>query len=67
MKMLEKIANAQEFESCEDAITEMCLTYKDMGELFADLLSYHGGAHYHDDEAVEFLARMMREYLDDII
>lgn len=67
MTMLEKVANAQGFETCEDAITETCLTYEDMGELFTDLLSYHGGANYHDEEAVEFLAMMMREYLDDII
>ena len=67
MKMLEKVANAQGFKSCEDAIIETCLTYEDMGELFVDLLRYHGGANYHDEEAVQFLAKMMREYLDDII
>lgn len=67
MKMLEKVANAQGFDSCEEAIIETCLTYEDLGELFTDLLSYHGGANHHDEEAVEFLARMMREYIDDNI
>lgn len=67
MTMLEKVANAEGFESCEDAIIETCLTYEDLGELFTDLLRYHGGANGHDDEAVEFLVRMLREYLDDII
>lgn len=67
MKLLEKVAQAQEHESCEEAIIETCLTYDDLGELFTDLLKYHGGANNHDDEAVEFLARMLREYMDEII
>lgn len=67
MTMLEKVANAERFESCDDAIIETCLTYEDLGELFTDLLRYHGGANNHDDEAVEFLARMLREYMDEII
>ena len=67
MTMLGKVAKMQEHESCEYAIAEDCQTYDEMGELFTQLLKYHGGACGFDDDAVEFLHRMMREYLDEII
>jgi hypothetical protein len=65
--MLEKVWKESweedKYEDLEDCITENVLTYENMGELFTDLLSYHGGK--FDDRAMALIVDMMGEYIDE--
>lgn len=45
-----------------DAIESNVLTYNEMGELMAALLSYHAGTSFEDD-AFDLIANMVEEYL----
>lgn len=53
------------YDGLEDCITENVLTYEGMGELFADLLEFHGGK--FDERAMSLLVEMMGEYIDERI
>lgn len=53
------------YDGLEDCITENVMTYGEMGELFTDLLSYHGGK--YDERAMALLVEMMGEYIDDMV
>lgn len=67
--MLEKVWNESwqedKYEDLEDCITENVMTYEQMGELVAELLSYFGGK--YDEMAMRLVVEMMGEYIDDII
>lgn len=67
--MLEKVWNESweedKYDGLEDCITENVLTYEQMGEIFADLLSFHGGK--YDERAMALLVEMMGEYIDENI
>ena len=47
----------------DEIISETCLTYENMGQLFTELLRYYGGR--FDGEAMELLEKMMGEYILD--
>ena len=65
--MLENVLNESweedKYDSLEDCITENVLTYGNIGELFTELLEYHGGK--FDERAMALLVEMMGEYIDD--
>lgn len=47
----------------DELISETCLTYEGMGQLFTELLSYYGGK--FDEKAMALLTEMMGEYIVD--
>ena len=49
----------------DEVLTEACVSYGQMGQLFTELLSYYGGR--FDDEAMGLLEHMMREYINDMM
>ena len=51
------------YEDLEDCINENCLTYQQIGELFTELLEWHGGK--YDDRAMGLIIDMMGEYIDE--
>lgn len=66
--MINKVMEMTWDEANEDAeldeiISEACLTYEGMGQLFAELLGYYGGK--FDCEAMELIEKMMGEYILD--
>lgn len=65
--MLEKVWKEgweeDKYEDLEDCITENCITYKGIGELFTELLEYHGGK--FDDRAMQLVVDMMGEYIEE--
>ena len=67
--MLEKVWDASwdedEYEDLEDCVAQNIFNYKEMGELFTQLLEYHGGK--YDDKAMALIVDMMGEYIDDNI
>ena len=67
--MLEKVWKESweedKYEDLEDCIAENVLTYGSMGELFTELLEYHGGK--YDERAMALLVEMMGEYIDERI
>lgn len=69
MSMIKKIWDESweedKYDGLEDCIIENVLTYDQMGRLFTELLSYHGGK--FDDKVVELITEMMAEYIDDNI
>lgn len=68
-RMLEKVWKESweedKYDGLEDCITENVLTYGGMGELFTDLLEFHGGK--FDEKAMALLVEMMGEYIDERI
>ena len=62
---LQKIADGDDYDCCEDFINSECATYADLGELFAALAEYHGGK--WDDECVRLIAGIMGDYIDNTI
>ncbi len=60
-RVMEKVRD-EEAGSLEECITEACLTYESIGELFTELLSYHGGK--YDGKAMTLLEDMIGEYMD---
>ena len=67
--MLEKVWNESwnddKYSDLEECITENILTYEEMGRLFTQLVSYHGGK--YDEKAMGLLVDMMGEYIDENI
>ena len=57
--------NGDKYSDLEECITDNILTYEEMGQLFTQLVSYHGGK--YDEKAMKLLVDMMGEYIDENI
>lgn len=64
-KVWQESWDEDKYEDLEDCIIENVLTYDQIGELFMELLSYHGGK--FDEKAMALIVEMMGEYIDDNI
>lgn len=63
IKRVMKKTHDEEMSGLDECITEACLTYENIGELFAELLNYHGGK--YDGNAMQLLEDMMGAYIDE--
>lgn len=63
--ILEEMLTTGSGDPYED-IEEVCLTYSDYGALMRDCLSYFGGSGNWDNEAFDFLHRMVSEIYNDL-